>query len=88
MMPQCTTTTPQASLPASSGFPGASLAVVHTPAAWGPQDIYGVTTQVHPEEYNTKDSVGGTRRLPCSSARSKWLLVRSASWLASQRRKR
>ena len=36
------------------------------------------------EEYNTKDSVGGTGRLPCSSARSKWLSVRSAGWLASQ----
>ena len=33
------------------------------------------------EEYNTKDSVGGTGRLPCSSARSKWLLVRSAGWV-------
>jgi len=36
----------QAVLPAGAGFPGASLAVVHTPASWGPKDVYDVTTQV------------------------------------------
>ena len=37
------------SLPLSSGFPGAHLAVVHTPADWGPHEVYSIADKVqHP----------------------------------------
>ena len=34
------------SLPLSSGFPGAHLAVVHTPADWGPHEVYSIADKV------------------------------------------
>jgi len=34
------------SLPLSSGFNGCHLAVVHTPADWGPQDIFSIADKV------------------------------------------
>ena len=40
------------SLPLSSGFPGAHLAVVHTPADWGPHEVYSIADKVFKK--NTK----------------------------------
>ena len=43
------------SLPLSSGFPGAHLAVVHTPADWGPHEVYSIADKVFfQQQKNTK----------------------------------